>query len=267
MNTANNLLYLIVSALLSLMGVSGVFGKRNISGIAVSLEFPEEIYANTTVPVKIKIANSRRFMPAFLIRIKAGNEDLLVPFIDRKSTDVRYMNFEFPMRGVQFIENIYISSVFPFNFFVRFRQVPKIYEIIVFPEPKDCQWQSPLERSRKTRGEKGSDKSGYESDIISLREYSYGDPLKYLHWKASAKTGTLITKELSALLLQPVVIDFEKVPVKEIEKRVSCITHAILKYHKQNIPVGLKIDGETYNPEISSQHKRVMLKALALYGK
>lgn len=249
------------------MGVSGVFGKRNISGIEVTLEFPEEIYANTKVPVKIKLLNKRRFMPAFLIRVKADKENLLFPFIDRKSSDIRYLNFTFPERGVQSIENIYISSVFPFNFFVRFRQIQKTYGIIAFPEPKACEWRTTLARSKKARGEKSSDKSGYDSDILSLREYSYGDPLKYIHWKASAKTGTLITKEFSTLLLQPIVIVFEEVPVKEIEKRISCVTHAILKHHKQNIPVGLRIGGEIYNPDVSSQHKRALLKALALYEK
>lgn len=231
------------------------------------MEFPEEIYANSNIPVKIKVLNGRRFMPAFLIRIKVGNEDVLFPFIDRKSSDIRYMDLAFPGRGPQSIKDVRISSVFPFNFFVRFRRTQEIYDVIVFPEPKACQWHSTLRRSRKPRGEKNSDKSGYDSDILSLRAYSHGDPLKYIHWKASAKSGTLITKELSALLLQPEVIDFEKVPVKDIEARLSCVTYAIIKHYRQGIPVGLKIGGETYSPDISQRHKTAMLKALALYEK
>jgi uncharacterized protein (DUF58 family) len=93
-----------------------------------------------------------------------------------------------------------------------------------------------------------------------------GDPLKYIHWKATAKTGKLKTKELSSLAHRPVIIDFEKVSIANIEERISSIAYAIVQFCKNNIPVGLKINGNLYLPDVSSAHKINLLRELALYG-
>jgi uncharacterized protein (DUF58 family) len=93
-----------------------------------------------------------------------------------------------------------------------------------------------------------------------------GDPLKYIHWKATAKTGRLKTKELSSLAHRPVIIDFEKVSIANVEERISSVAYAIVQFTKKNIPVGLKINGNLYLPDVSSAHKLSMLRELALYG-
>lgn len=249
------------------MGVSGFFGKHNISKIDIRPDLPEEIYANTEIPLKVTLINSRRFLPAFLIRVKIMEHEVLFPFVDKNDRDVKYLNVAFSERGTKDIGNIIVSSVFPFNFFVRSRKIPGTSQVTVFPQAVKCEWQSFHERDRKTRGEKPVDKSGYDTDILSLRKYSYGDPLKYIHWKASAKTGRLTTKEMSSLSNQPVVIDIEALPAKNIEERLSFAVYLVLKLLKKNIPVGIKIAGTTYGPDLTHSHKIAMMKRLALYGK
>jgi uncharacterized protein (DUF58 family) len=93
-----------------------------------------------------------------------------------------------------------------------------------------------------------------------------GDPLKYIHWKATAKTGKLKTKELSSLAHRPVIIDFEKVSITNIEERISSVAYAIVQFCKNNIPIGLKINGNLYLPDVSPAHKINLLRELALYG-
>lgn len=272
-NTANNLLYLIVAAFLSFMGISGFFGKRNLSKIDIGMEFPEEIYAKTSFPLKVTLLNKRRFLPAFLVKVHIANNEILFPFVDAKSKGFRYMNISFDERGKTEIEDIHICSVFPFNFFVRCRKINRAFEMIVFPQVKQCELSGHFEKERKIRGEKSIDKTGYETEILSVRDYMKGDPFKYIHWKASAKTGQLKTKELSALSHQPIIIDFETIPIKNIEEKISCITYIILKLIKQNVPVGLKINGALYKPfaktssERTKADKIAMLKTLALYDR
>jgi uncharacterized protein (DUF58 family) len=272
-NTGNNLIYLIVAAFLSFMAVSGIFGKRNLSKIDVRLEFPEEIYAKTSVPVKVIMRNNRRFLPVFLMRVHMAGADVLFPFVDVKSEGVKYLSLPFRERGRSTVRNMYLSSVFPFHFFIRFRPIPGVFDAIVFPGTKQCGPFGSFERQKKSRGELTSDRTGYESDIISLRDYIEGDPLKYIHWKASAKTDRLKTKELSALSHQPVIIDFESLPLKDLEEKISCVTYLLLKLIKRNIPVGLKIDGAVFRPFSRAQTERrralklAMLTKLALYPK
>lgn len=264
-NTGNNLIYLIVSALLSFMGISGFFGKNNLLKLDVEIKFPQEIYAKNEFPLKITLKNNKRVLPVFLLRIHIAGQSVLFPFADVKSETTKYVNIAFSRRGRHTIKDIYISSVFPFNFFTRFRGLSDSFDCIAFPELIKCDLISLYEKGRRLKGEKTSDKTGFESDIVSIREYVYGDPLKYINWKATAKTGVLKTKELSSLLHQPITIDFDKIIIKDVEEKISCISYSIVQLLKKNMPVGLKIKDMLYEPGTSGNHKVSMLKGLALY--
>jgi len=272
-NTGNNLIYLIVAAFLSFMGISGFFGRRNLLDLHITVEFPDEIYARRNVPLKVTLHNNRRFLPAFLIKVHLRNQQVLFPFVDAKAKDFAYVTMSFDQRGIVKMDDIHLCSVFPFNFFIRCRKIARAMEVTVFPYAKKCEIPVLLERDRQSQGERSMDRAGYEAEIMTMRDYIKGDPLKYIHWKATAKTGKLKTKELSSLAQQPVLIDLDAVPIKNVEERISCITYIILKLFRQNIPVGLKIKGAFYKPPKVAQGERLknnklaMLRALAVYDK
>ena len=266
MNTGNNLVYLIVSAFLGLMGISGFFGRRNLSALEISVDFPEEIFAAAPLPVKITLANRRKILPAFLIKVIIDNKELLFPFVPPGGIDLRYADFFFPSRGSYVIRLIYLSSVYPFNFFTRYKSVAGTYATVVFPQIKKCEQPCMTEKFSGQAGELSLNKSGSDGEIVSVRNYASGDPSKYIHWKSSAKTGELKTKEFSTASNQPVIIDFSQIAMRDDEEKISCITYLILKSYRNNIPVGLKIDDNFYEPGLSKTHKMKMLRELALYG-
>lgn len=266
-NTNNNLVFLIVSALLSFMSISGLFGKANLSKLELGIDFPQEVYAGSQIPVKITLENRRRHLPAFLISLDAGRISALLPFTPGKGMSSAFTNITFSERGLHTIENPRASSVFPFNFFTRSRTFPAQYTIVVLPRLRACDLASLYRSELRSRGENISDAIGYEADVISIREYVRGDPVKYIHWKATAKTGKLKTKELSSLSYRPVVIEFENVMVRDVEEKISCVAYAIVQLLKNNVPVGLKISGQFYPPDTTLVHKLNMLKELALYEK
>ncbi|HWR58759.1 MAG TPA: DUF58 domain-containing protein [Thermodesulfovibrionales bacterium] len=272
-NTGNNLVYLIVAAFLSFMGISGFFGRRNLSKIDITLGLPEEIYARTGFPLKITLTNNKGFLPAFLIKARFLDHEVLFPFVDPRGNDLKYIPFSLNERGIVSFGDIYVCSVFPFNFFMRCRKIDRVFETVVFPQMKKCALPDIVEEERKSRGEKSVDRPGHEAEIISTRDYIKGDPLKYIHWKASARTGKLKTKELSTLSHRPIIIDFDSVLIRNLEEKISCVTYIIVRLFKQNVPVGLRISGSIFTPLGKSHHERTkagrtaMLKMLALYGK
>lgn len=263
-NTGNNLIYLIVAAFLSFMAISGLFGKRNLSKIDVRIEPPEEIYAKTSVPVRVVLRNERRLLPAFLIRVHVSGSETLFPFVEVRNSAVRFLTLSFRERGRSHIGNIYISSVFPFNFFIRYKRIPGVFDAVVFPVAKKCEYPGLFERDRKSTGEQTANRTGHEAEIISLRDYIKGDPLKYIHWKASAKTGKLKTKEMSSSSHRPVIIDFDELPIRDVEDRISCVTYMLLKLLRQNVPVGLRIGGAVYKPFTKTQGERTKTLKLAM---
>lgn len=265
-NTGNNLIYIIVSAFLSFMILSGFFGKRNISNIDLNIELPEEIYASREAMIKIRLRNRKRFPPSFLIKIVIGDRYILYPFIDLKKDISGYLRITFPRRGVHKIEDVFICSVFPFNFFMRCRRLRLEREIIVFPEPKECNLGYDYE-GWKRRGDADIEEKGYEGDLLSLRDYMPGDSMKYIHWKASAKTGQFKTKELSAFASRPTVIDVDKLSGRDIEERLSFATYLILRYSKMGLPFIVRVREKVFSigTENLSFSRKEVLKELALY--
>ena len=264
-NTANNLIYLTVSALLAFMGISGFFGKANISRLNVIAKVPPEVFAGTPVPLKVTLVNNRAFLPAFLIKVSIEGREVHFPFVNRRSRESRHVDITFFKRGEHVVNDIHVSSVFPFNFFIRYNRKFQPVRLTVFP--RLVRGEIPgLDRSpRYHRGELPADRSGFESDIMSIRKYAAGDPLKYINWKATAKTGELKTKELSILSRRPVVIDFDSLDAGSTEERISRVAYVLLKLIKENIAVGLKLKGTLYGPDLSRSHRLRMLTGLALY--
>jgi uncharacterized protein (DUF58 family) len=265
-NTANNLLYIVTSTLLAYMLVSGIFGKQNLHRVDVTLELPEERFAGSTVPVAVKLINKRRFMPAFLIRVLILDQEVLFPIVAARSSTQLYLNTVFDHRGRHTLGHVVIASVFPFNFFTRYRKVHKNLEFVVFPRLQRCNLSHIHASQTKWKGDVSSTAHGSDADILSIRDYVFGDPMKYISWKATAKTGRLKTKELSAPESPNVLIDFDRLEKQDLESAISCVAYMVVRLTQFGTAVGLVIDGSKYKPECSSAHKALLLNRLALYG-
>jgi len=69
LNTGNNLLYIVVSAMLSAILVSGVVSAIVLRGLELDVRLPEHVFAGRPVVGRIALRNSRRFLPSFSIRV------------------------------------------------------------------------------------------------------------------------------------------------------------------------------------------------------
>ena len=67
LNTGNNLLYIIVAAMLAAILVSGIASAVCLRGLQLELKIPEHIFANVEVYGTICVRNPRRWVPALSI--------------------------------------------------------------------------------------------------------------------------------------------------------------------------------------------------------
>ena len=266
-NTGNNLVYIVTSALLSYMLVSGIFGRKNIQDIEVEAESPDDIFALTDFPLGVRVRNPRRFMPAFLLTVSVGDSEVFFPFIAPRALEIRHVVRRFEDRGLHAMGNVTISSTFPFNLFTRSRNLRAERKIVVYPRPVKCSGHEVAGARNRQRGDRTSDRIGYDSDLVSIRDYAVGDPPRYIHWKATAKTGRLKTKELSSPERRHVMIDVDRMDKRNLERTLGCVVHLVLGLLKQGAPVGLVAGGKTFKPDLSPAHKKRMLTALALYDR
>ncbi|MCE5313101.1 MAG: DUF58 domain-containing protein, partial [Nitrospiraceae bacterium] len=194
-NTGNNLIYIIVSGFLSLMAVSGFFGRHNLKCIEADIEFADEVYAMTETSVRVRMMNKKKFMPAFLLKANLLGKEALFYYLDPAKDETKTVQAVFSKRGINSVSSITVCSVFPFNFFVRCVNVQASKEVLVLPRLIKCSLTQAAQHGKRQAEGLHSDSRGYESGIISLRLYQAGDPLRHIHWKAAAKTDKLLTKE------------------------------------------------------------------------
>src|SRR5665213_2209664 len=62
--SANNLLFLIFSAMLALLLVSGFLSRLALSGLELELFLPEHVSARTPTPARVRIRNLKRLTPS-----------------------------------------------------------------------------------------------------------------------------------------------------------------------------------------------------------
>lgn len=243
------------------MALSGIISFFNLKNIEISIILPKEAFAKKTASLGIKVKR-KYFFDLFILKVKISNREVIIPHVRKES--IFYTNIIFPKRGKNSIQNISVSSYFPFYFFKRSLSIDKSFDIVVFPTPIKCDLSSLFSDGKVLSNSFYSKGKAFEGEITGVRQYGTGDPLRFIHWKASAKTAELKTKELSPPAGKPVVININDF-AGDLENKISQATYALIKLIKTGNPVGLKLGKEFYKPDTSQTHLRRMLYALAVY--
>ncbi len=260
-NTANNLLYLVVSYMLSFMLLSGVLSLHNLRGLEVVVVPPDEVYAGSRTNLRVVVRNRKR-LPSFLITIRIDGNDFVFPLILGKKEAEGTLSKTFERRGHYSTVSLEVSSSFPVGLFERFYMVDVPINLVVFPHPMtDKERFLGILTKEKERANFQSTRRGYE-ELYGVREYS-NEPIKLIHWKLSAKTGSLYVKEMVEESTPPVVLSLDMVE-GTTEERISKLAYLVIKLVSEGRAVGLKLADRTIEPATGNYHKRKLLTELAL---
>jgi uncharacterized protein (DUF58 family) len=131
-NTSNNLLYLVVSFLLSFMLLSGMLSLYNLKGLSLELVPPKEVYAQRAENFKLILKNQKRF-PSFTLLVEAQGSRVFFPIL--KGEEVGSITLKFPRRGYYDKLSVKVSSSFPVGLFERFFYTDVPVNLVVYPYP------------------------------------------------------------------------------------------------------------------------------------
>ncbi|WPM32265.1 DUF58 domain-containing protein [Hydrogenobacter sp. T-2] len=260
-NTANNLLYLVVSYMLSFMLLSGILSLYNLRELEVVLIPPEEVYAGTMTELRVLVKNRKR-LPAFLVGVRIGEGSYVFPLILGGKEVEGMVSTIFERRGHYSSINLEVASSFPIGLFERFYSVEVPVNLVVFPKPLAVA-ETYLSAFQREKGQAKfqSRSRGYE-ELYGVREYS-NEPLKLIHWKISAKTGSLYVKDMVEESAPPVVLSLDMVE-GTLEERVSKLAYLVRRFTSEGRQVGLRLTDRTIQPSTGVSHKRRLLSELAL---
>lgn len=252
--------------MLAFMAVTGVLGWLNIRGLAASVTLPDELYAGGETVVTVRIANRKKLLPSFLITVTVSGSSTSFLLLDPGKPRAGSLLLALAERGRQSLPAAVISSPFPVNFFVRYIRVPIPEGFIVFPAPRPLAL--PIAGGKPDAGEASSlAAAGYDGELAKISDYRVGVPLKLIHWRLSAKHDVFKVKELTATADEPLLLDLELIPGRDLEQRLSNCTYLVNRLVKGGRPVGLKLGERVIEPAVSRSHRLKLLGELALYGK
>jgi uncharacterized protein (DUF58 family) len=93
LNTGNNLLYIVVAAMLAAILVSGVVSALVLRDLELEVRLPEHVFAGRPVVGRIVLRNPRRFLPSFSIRVVPAHKEKKI----RKEWRWERTTFAFPL--------------------------------------------------------------------------------------------------------------------------------------------------------------------------
>ncbi len=222
LNTGNNMLFLILAAMIGAILVSGVVSRVVLSGITVEVVLPDRVFARQPVLARVHLANRKPLLPTFSVLVggqrqtekdkkkkqssglppvEAASDSPLLwqgvyfPYVRARQESSQVLEVVFPKRGLYREERIALSSRFPFGFLEKVRKVPAKRDMLVLPsiEPSDGFYEIlPL-----LSGELESYLRGRGHDLYSIRDYLNTDTARHVDWKASAHTGVMKVREFA----------------------------------------------------------------------
>jgi uncharacterized protein (DUF58 family) len=132
----------------------------------------------------------------------------------------------------------------------------------VYPRPETPA--TPLPRTPDPGRIGGADPG--EDDLRALREYVPGDATRLIAWKASARTGDLLVRQLEAPQSRETVFDLTRIPLPDLEAKLSRLTRWVIDAERAGVRYRLQIPGANLGPDLGSGHRLRCLKVLALYA-
>jgi len=248
------------------MALSGILGWLNIQGLHVRIDLPDEIYSGHDTFITVRLGNSKRHLPSFLLRMKVGGRTIDFPILDREGEETGSLTMTFPERGSRNLGVVEICSPFPVNFFVRCTRVSLGRHFLVFPAPLPCPLPASFARVEEKGGRTTASK-GYEGEMAKIADYTGGEPLKLIHWRLSARHGGLKVKELTATAQDPVIIDITSQEGLPLESRLSCAAFLINRLIRSQRPVGMRLRDRIIAPASTRAHRLRLLSELAVYDR
>jgi uncharacterized protein (DUF58 family) len=194
-NTGNNSLYTVLALMFSVLIVSGILSRENVRKLDVELLHPGEVFANRPFSLGFTLKSRSRITPRWflLFTVSRSAQPLLVPYLPRRGKSVGRIEMMIRTRGLHSFPYAHVSSLFPFGFFRKGVRYPADLDVLVFPEIFPAAG-SDLEEVEQV-GEDASRRAGSGHGLFALRQYRRGDDPRGIHWKQTARTGSMIYME------------------------------------------------------------------------
>jgi len=196
-NTGNNLLYLLLGMLLSMIVVSGVLSELSLRELTVVRRLPPRAQVARPHLVEIEVFNHKHRIPSYAIEVedlRAGqpaDKRCFFLKISPRSAQVAAYRRTPARRGRDRHVGFRVATRFPFGLFEKSRELTADGDLIIYPAVDPVQLPSNLPGDRM--GGNSALGRGSGDEILSLRPMREGDDPRDIYWRKSVEQ--LIVRE------------------------------------------------------------------------
>lgn len=198
-NTGNNLLYLLLGMMLSLIIVSGVMSELSLQSLRVKRRLPARAQVGRSHLVEIEVYNNKKKVPSYAIEV----EDLRIDQpadkrcfflkISPRSTQIAAYRRTPQRRGLEQHTGFRVATRFPFGLFEKSREFDSPDELVIYPAV------DPVRLPARGHGEEAGDAGplgrGAGEEVYALRPMHEGDDPRDIYWRKSTMPDQLVLRE------------------------------------------------------------------------
>ncbi|WP_437733345.1 DUF58 domain-containing protein [Sorangium sp. So ce1335] len=198
-NTGNNLLYLLLGMLLSLIVVSGVMSDLSLRHLTVTRRLPARAQVGRAHLVEIEVYNHKKRVPSYAIEVedlRAGqpaDKRCFFLKISPSSAQVAAYRRTPAKRGRDRHTGFRIATRFPFGLFEKSREVEAEGDLIIYPAVDPVRL--PAEDAGRREGGASLSGRGGGDETFGLRPMREGDDPRDIYWKKSTMRDQMVLRE------------------------------------------------------------------------
>jgi uncharacterized protein (DUF58 family) len=262
-NYNNNAGFILVFLLGGMALISLVYSFRNLTGLDIAFVSAPPVFAGRPARFTLRMQSGRRERVGIVLALP-GQDSREAQTIPKNDTRHLHMSAATFKRGRLSPEPLSVSSVFPFGLFCLKTRVSLNLTCLVYPSPAE----GPLRWGRGHGIHDGSAATRLSGpdDFQGLSLYQPGHDVGRIAWKAVSRGQGVFIKEFTAEAGGAVMLDFDAIPSKGTECRLSRLCSMVLFAHRQRKTYGLRLPGRMVAPARGQAHQDRCLRALALHG-
>ena len=205
-NSQANLLFGVFGLMIGILLISVVVSRSVLRKIALNRALPESAVVGLPAFITYELHNEKRWGPSLSITV--AELDGVEAFTKQPQA---YMLHAAPgmtaivpaevipkRRGLHQLDRYQISTSFPFGFIKRATELRRHESILIYPamgqvDPKLLH----LMRAAESTGATMRPRRGGMDEFYGLKEYRQGENPRHIYWRRSARTGTIVAKEMT----------------------------------------------------------------------
>ncbi len=268
-NTGNNLLYLLLGAMLGVVAVSGWLSEQTIRALKVQRTVPTGTPTGTDVRIRYEVVNNKKRLASYAVELtEAGLEGrAFVGRLGPASRAATVSGNTFSQRGVYRLGTLTIGTEFPFGLFRKERDVSLPGELVIWPRTDRAVQAHAAGAGRQIRREASvaGFAPGARGEYRGLREYRPGDDPRDIHWRSSARLNVPVVREYDQDASETVwiALDVSQPDSPDAEAAVEIAASLAARSIQTGAPVGLSAGEHQIPPGSGAGHLELILDALA----